>query len=281
MGPVIGGFLTTNYLGAGRSVSTSSSLVTIIGALVFMKPGTQSARRPRIDAVGAMLIASGMFLLVFGLSEGSTYGWWKPLQAFTVGGTTIWPAPAPVSISAVAIIAAAILTTFVFYERAKELRHGDPLFEFVHLRHRTYRYGLLTGLVLAMGQLGLSFALPLFLQDAKHLTAAQNGLSAARRVVHHRGAQVGGRLIRTTGTTVVVRLGLAPYLLGLFLMFQAITLDITWWKLLPASPATASGSGSRRTAHQRGAVRDPAESSGWRAARTRPCAKSAARSASR
>ena len=176
-----------------------------------------------------------MFLLVFALSEGGTYGWWTPLQAFTVGGTTIWPASAPVSISAVAIIAAvAILTTFVFYERAKERRHGDPLFEFVHLRHRTYRYGLLTGLVLAMGQLGLSFVLPVFLQDAKHLTAAQNGLwQLPDGLFIIVGAQVGGRLIRTTGTTVVVRLGLASYLLGLFLMFHAITLDITWWKLLP------------------------------------------------
>ncbi|MCU1428497.1 MAG: hypothetical protein JWL83_2497 [Actinomycetia bacterium] len=235
-GPVIGGFLTTNYSWRWSfRINVIIVPLTIIGAVLFMKKGRQAGRRPRIDVVGAMLIASGMFLLVFGLSESGAYGWWKPLASFTAAGRTIWPSSWPIAIGPVAIMtASAILTSFVFYERAKERRHGDPLFEFVHLRHRTFRYGLLTSSVLALGQLGLSFVLPLFLQDAKHLTAAQNGLwQLPVGLFIIAGAQVGGRLIRAFGTTVVVRLGLASYLFGLFLMLHAITLSITVWKLLP------------------------------------------------
>jgi len=63
-----------------------------------------------------------------------------------------------------------------------------------------------------MGQLGLSFVLPIFLQDAKHLTAATNGLwmlpSGLFVIV---GSQVGGLLTRRFGTVNVVRTGLVFY----------------------------------------------------------------------
>ena len=51
-----------------------------------------------------------------------------------------------------------------------------------------------------MGQLGLRFVLPVFLQDGKHLTAEQNGwwlLPTGIFVIV--GAQLGGRLIRHSG----------------------------------------------------------------------------------
>ena len=124
--------------------------------------------------------------------------------------------PARVSlVPIVFVLSAAILGGFVWLELAKSRARRDPLFEFAHLRFKTYRYGLLTVLVLAMGQLGLSFVLPIFLQDAKHLTAARNGLwmlpSGLFVIV---GAQLGGLLIRRFGTTTIVRVGLVLYAVG-------------------------------------------------------------------
>ena len=69
-----------------------------------------------------------------------------------------------------------MLTAFYLVERRKERRHADPLFEFGQLRHLGFRYGLLTTMVLAMGQLGFLFVLPVFLQDGMHLSAVDNGL---------------------------------------------------------------------------------------------------------
>ena len=176
-----------------------------------------------------------MFGLVFALSEGSTYGWWTPLKEFSVVGHGVWPASRPISIMPIVLaVSIGILVVFYFVERAKERRDAHPLFPFVHLRIKTYRYGLLVGLVLAMGQFGLSFVLPVFLQGARLLTPEQNGWwQFPTGVFIIVGAQIGGRLIRAVGTTIVVRLGLFSYVAGILLILHAVSLQITVWRLLP------------------------------------------------
>jgi len=89
-GPVVGGFLTTNY--SWRWAFRINLIVTplaVLGALLFIRPTPRGARRQRIDLVGACLVGLGAFLLVFGLSEGSTYGWFEPLRPFSVFGHAI------------------------------------------------------------------------------------------------------------------------------------------------------------------------------------------------
>src|SRR5439155_5138826 len=128
-------------------------------------------RRPRVDVPGALLIGAGTFCGVFALSEGGIYGWLRPLQDFTLGPLDLWPASRPISlIVPMVLIAGVVLGAFVALERRKERRASDPLFELSQLRYLSFRYGLLTTAVLAMGQLGFLFVLPVLLQDgAQHL----------------------------------------------------------------------------------------------------------------
>jgi EmrB/QacA subfamily drug resistance transporter len=235
-GPVVGGFLTSDYSWRWSfRINVIIAPLAIVGALLFMSRGVRAERRIPLDAVGAALIAAGMFGLVFALSEGSTYGWWTPLKEFSVVGHAVWPASRPISIMPIVLaVSIGILGVFYFVERAKERRDAHPLFPFKHLRIKTYRYGLLVGLVLAMGQFGLSFVLPVFLQGARLLTPEQNGWwQFPTGVFIIVGAQIGGRLIRTVGTTVVVRVGLFSYVAGILLILHAVSLEITVWRLLP------------------------------------------------
>ena len=235
-GPLVGGFLTTNFSWRWAFlINVIVAPLTIIGALLFMAPSTRTGKRVRVDVPGAVLVASGMFLLVLGLSEAGRYGWWEPIKAFRVGSVEVWPVTAPVSIVPVVFaLAIGLLTAFTRLELRKEREHRDPLFEFSHLSHRTYRYGLMTGVLTAMGQLGLSFVLAVFLQDGKHLSAQQNGLwllpSGIFIIV---GAQLGGRLVNRLGVTQVVRLGLGIDALGIAILVVAVSLDMTVWQLLP------------------------------------------------
>jgi EmrB/QacA subfamily drug resistance transporter len=235
-GPLVGGFLTTNYSWRWSfGINVIITPLAIVGAMLVMAPGVRASRRIRIDLPGAAMIASGMFLLVFALSEGATYGWWRPIKPFTIAGTSWWPSDATLSIIPfVFLVAGAILASFVLVERAKERREREPLFEFGQLRHRSFRYGLLTTTVLAMGQFGLIFVLPVFLQDGKHLSALTNGLwMLPTGIFVVLGAQLGGRLTRMIGTTRVVQFGLASETLGLLLVALAIRPSLTFAALLP------------------------------------------------
>jgi predicted MFS family arabinose efflux permease len=136
------------------------------------------------------------------------------------------------------------MAAFVWLELAKSRAQRDPLFQFSHFRYKTYRYGLITSMVLAMGQLGISFVLPVFLQDAKHLTAQRNGLwmlpSGVFVII---GAQLAGLLIRRYGTAVIVRVGLVMYAIGIVLILRVVSLGITAWSLLPGLALYGAGIG--------------------------------------
>jgi EmrB/QacA subfamily drug resistance transporter len=245
-GPVVGGWLTTNYSWRWAfRINVIVAPLAIIGALLFMTRTVRPGRRPRMDFAGAVLIAAGMFLVVFGLSEGGTYGWWRPLADFTAMGDRLWPVSSPVSIiPGITAVGLLLVGAFVALELRKSRLHRDPLFEVTLLRTKTFRYGLMTVVVLAMGQLGISFVLPVFLQNAKHLSAERNGLwmlPAGIFVII--GAQIGGALARRTGTTVVVRIGLLLYAVGILLILHAVTLDITAWRLLPGLALYGAGIG--------------------------------------
>jgi len=234
-GPVLGGFLTTNYSWRWSfRINVVVAPLAVLGAIVVMRKGARATKTP-IDLPGAALVASGMFLLVFALSEGGEYGWLTPTRSLSVGGVEVWSPSWAISIVPVVLVVAfGLLAAFVVLERSKERRGANPLFEFSQLQFRTFRYGLLTLGILAMGQLGLLFALPLFLQDAVHLTAEENGLwllPLGLFVIV--GSQVGARLTRVMSTTIVVRLGLLIESFALVLVVWSITPDITFLRILP------------------------------------------------
>lgn len=234
-GPVLGGFLTTNYSWRWSfRINVVVAPLAVLGAFVVMRKGIRAKKTP-VDLPGALLIATAMLLFVFALSEGGQYGWTTPIRSLSIGGTEVWPASWPVSVVPVAmLVAAGLMTAFVVLERSKERRGANPLFEFSQMRFRTFRYGLLTLGLLAMGQLAVLFALPLFLQNAVHLTAAENGLwLLPMGLFIIVGSQVGGRLTRVISITAVVRIGLLLEVVGLVLVAWSIRPDITFLHILP------------------------------------------------
>ncbi len=209
--------------------------VIVVGALLFMRPDRGADRRRALDWPGALLVAGGSFSLVFGLSEGATYGWWAPVKDLTVASRSVWPASRAVSIIPFAfLVALTLFTTFVVVERRKEREARDPLFEFGQLRHLGFRYGLLTTMVLAMGQFGLLFVLPVLLQDGKHLSAWRTGLwLIPQGAVMAVAAPIGGRLANRFSITGIVRAGLALEAVGLGICAIAASEDVTFLSLLP------------------------------------------------
>ena len=283
---MLGGFLTTNFSWRWAfGINVIVAPLAIVGAVVFIHRDERKAVRTSIDVPGACLVALGMFLLVFGLSEGGRYGWFRPLEPLSVAGAEVWPRDLAVSLVPLAMLLG-VVVLFAFYrlERAKERADADPLFEFGQLRHRTFRYGLVTTLVLAMGQLGVFFVLPVFLQDAKLLSAETNGFwmlpSGVAIIV---GSQIGGFMARRVSTVRIVQLGLMISVAGdrrhrghgraRHVVLAAGGRDLR----VRARPRAVELAARRASCCRRSPPPRPA----WRAGRTRPCARWAPRWASR
>ena len=189
LGPVIGGLLTTDFSWRWSfRINVIIAPLAILGAMLFIPATKRSGRREPLDGPGAALIAIGMFLLVFALSEGGSYGWITPIASVDAAGHQLWSAHAPISIIPVILAASAgVLYAFYRHERARERRHASPLFEFGLLRYRTFRYGLLTTTVLSMGQLGPELRPgPVPAGGQAPDRPAERPVGPALRPVHHR-----------------------------------------------------------------------------------------------
>ncbi len=245
-GPLVGGFLTTEYSWRwALRINVIAAPLFMVGAWLFMRPDDRRARRPRIDLPGAAMIATGSFALVFSLSEGARYGVFRPVQDFTVGGSVVWPASRPMSIVTITFVAALVVfSVFYRYERAQERAARDPLFEFGQLEHPGFRYGLQTTMVLAMGQFGFLLVIPVLLQNGQHFSALRTGeYMLPMGVAIALGAPIGGRFTRRIGPTRVVRVGLVVEAAGLALVALMISTHTTLLTLFPGSVLFGVGVG--------------------------------------
>ena len=245
-GPIVGGFLTTNYSWRWAfRINVIVAPILVIGALLSMHPDVRGDKRPHLDVRGAALIAVGSFSLIFGLSEGAIYGWWEPIKDLVIAGRVVWPTTRPISIIPLAFLLSFIVfTVFVVIERRMERANRDPLFEFGQLQHLGFRYGLLTTMVLAIGQFGLLFILPVLLQDGEHLSALRTGeWMLPQGILIAIAAPIAGRLTQRFSITSIVRSGLALQALGLLGVAVVIAPDVSFLELLPGMVVFGLGVG--------------------------------------
>ncbi len=186
-----------------------------------------------------------MFLLVFGISEGGAYGWWAPIDRFSLGGALVWPQSWPVSPVPVVFVASAILLgAFVAVEVRKERAGRDPLFEFGQLRHPGFRYGLLTTAILSLGQLGMMLVLAVYLQNARGLSPLATGMWLLPLGVWIAiGARVGASITHRLGATVTVQIGLPTLLLGVVFAALVLSPDVSFWLVFVALSFAGFGGG--------------------------------------
>ena len=216
VGPVVGGWLTTDFTWRWAFlINIPIVLIVLIGTLVWV-PETKDPHVERgMDILGVVLSIAGLGAVVFALIEGQRYGWGIATAPLTIGGFSwTWSiSPVPVAF----ILGLVSLTAFVLVERAKA-RAGTPaLLDLSLLRIRSFRYGAIAALIVALGEFGMLFALPLFLQGALGYTALKTGLLILALAIGTFLISGGTpQLTQRLGSRAVVRI-------GLFLEAAAIT----------------------------------------------------------
>lgn len=243
VGPILGGWLTTYH--SWRWIFRVNIPIGIIGLIlaILIVKEVKAEKKEKIDFGGMITSGLGFFFLVFGLIEGQSYGWWKPLQDFTVGSFT-WSKDQSISIIVVSFILGVLfLAGFLFIQAFKTRNNTSPAVNLSFFHYRTFRYGLIALAIIALGEFSSLFSLPIFLQSIHGFTPLQSGyavLPLALAVLI--AAPVSATLVNRIGSKWVISTGIALETLGIFLISR-ITADTHYISLLPGLIILGAGIG--------------------------------------
>ena len=178
VGPVLGGWLATDFTWRWAFlINLPLGVIIVAGLLYFLGESKSPQRSGGIDWVGAGLSVVMFSTLVFGLIEGRVYGWWEvnPKNQFQLGGFS-WP-DSGLSVIPVALAVSAIaMVVFVLWERHREHQHKNVLLDLNLFSITSFRNGSLAALIISMGEFGILFAIPLWLQNVLGLSPISAGL---------------------------------------------------------------------------------------------------------
>ena len=155
LGPVIGGLLVTQATWRWVFyVNVPIGILAVIFGLLYVQHNVET-EPGSFDRPGFLLSALGLGLFMYGLSEGPQLGWGtaQVLSCGTVG---------------LALLAALV---------AVELRTAQPIVALRLLANRLFRPLTTVIMLLSVAFLGVLFAVTLYLQDGRGLSALDAGLS--------------------------------------------------------------------------------------------------------
>ncbi len=241
LGPLLGGWLieygTTAFGEPWRLaflINVPVGIIAVAGAFWAIRETRDAAIKHRIDVLGIVLASLGLGAIVFGAIEGQTYGWWEAKQVFALGGlrypnvadAAAIPAGTLSFIPAAFALGVFLVALFVLWQIVQERRGGEPLFEMSLFNYASFRWGLLTVGVVALGEFGIILVLSIFFQLAKGLGAFETGLQLLPFAIAIMiAAPVAGTLSSRFGGKWVVTTGMVLETVGLIWMSQVIAAD--------------------------------------------------------
>lgn len=243
LGPLLGGFLTTNYSWRWAfRINIVVAAVLLLGTY-FISESRDRKHKRELDFVGVILSALGLLLLVYGVIESSTYGWFMLTSQYSIFGYAL--SFGGLSITPVAMgLGAIILVLFGLWERAVEKRGRVPLISLRIFTNKQFTVGSGVMSLLTLGMVGLIFAVPVFLQSVQNLDAFHTGLallpmSLTMLVV----APASAALTKRFAAKRLIQAGLAFAVLASITLFFSLSADATAMSLAPGLILFGAGMG--------------------------------------
>ena len=178
VGPVLGGWLATDFTWRWAFlINVPLGVLIVVGLALFVFESKAPGEKKSLDWIGAALSVLFFGPLVFGLIEGRVYGWWSVNEknAFSLGGFS-WPSEG-LSVIPVALTLAVVAgVLFVLWEIRRQRKDLGVLLDLNLFRIASFRNGSLAALIISMGEFGLIFAIPLWLQNVMGMTPIGAGL---------------------------------------------------------------------------------------------------------
>jgi EmrB/QacA subfamily drug resistance transporter len=205
LGPVLGGYLTEWTWRAIFWVNVPVALIALV-LIAVSKPQTEYQRAP-IDYRGAVVLAAGVGLSVFGLQQSALWGWSNPTTWICI------------------VVGVLIIIGFGFLE----LRTDSPLIAIGIFKIRPFLVENLVLFVSMIAFIPMFFFASEYAQIALHKKASQAGVFLLFFFVGFVvAAQIGGRMLDRDGAKRAVVLGCAIAAVGYgFWASKATTLSFS------------------------------------------------------
>ena len=174
-GPLLGGWLTTDFTWRWAFfINVPIGIAAFIGSVFFVRETRDESVRTGWDIPGFFTVTIGLTSLVFGLIEGQRYGWWRPDQPFSIFGWD-WPFSTISIVPIVFCVGIVSLIAFTLVEWRRVRRDAIVLADLRLFKLRSFGFGNVTAVVVSLGEFGMVFILPLFVQAVLGYSALQTG----------------------------------------------------------------------------------------------------------
>jgi EmrB/QacA subfamily drug resistance transporter len=232
IGPVLGGWLTQTFSWHWSFfINIPIALLIIVGTLRLVPESKAHGDTGSPDLPGAVLSTVGIAALIFALIEGRNYGWVKVTaeneflgRALNVGDIS------PVFI-AYFISALALVALFLF-ETSRTKRGQSALIDFRLFKIKTFGLGSFAALIVSLGEFGILFSLPLFMQSVLGWTSLGAGsLLATLALGAFIAAPSAAAIAIKRNPRFVARLGLILEFVGILGLASTISPTTSGWVL--------------------------------------------------
>ncbi|MBW9211283.1 MFS transporter [Mumia sp. zg.B21] len=199
VGPLLGGWLATESTWRWAFwINLPFGLLALVGIVKVLDETRDDDIRPGMDLPGLLLSTLGLGGVVFGLIEGQYYGWWRQESG------ALSPVPFALALGAV------LLSAFIVVEARRARAGAVTLVDLTLMRFRSLRYGSIAAMVVALGEIGLIFTLPLLLQGALGYTPLGTGVLVLWLAIGtFLASGATPPLTQRLGQRAVIRIGLA------------------------------------------------------------------------
>ncbi len=191
IGPILGGWLLTNYWwGWVFLLNVPVVLVGLVAVLVLV-PESRAAERPGLDTVGVATSVAGLASVTYGLIEAGQHGWGSSAALLPIAAGLV------------------LLAVFFLWERRLGRRAGgEPLVDPSLFRSRSFTWGVILQAVGVVAMVGVLFTMPQYFQAVLGTDAMGSGLRLLPLILGLVATAVpADRIARAVGAKLTVTAG--------------------------------------------------------------------------
>lgn len=216
IGPLLGGWLTQTFSWHWSFwINVPIALIIIFGSLRMVTESKAQEDAGSADLVGAILSSVGIATLIFALIEGRNYGWVKSTSNKSLLGK-IWNEGSFSPVLFAAIISIVTLVGLYYFESNRMAKNKSILIDFSLFKIPTFGLGSFAGLIISLGEFGILFSLPLYLQSVLGWSSlGSGGLLAVLALGSFVAAPTAGQIANKRNPRFVARLGLVLEIIGI------------------------------------------------------------------